>query len=80
VVEKLGDVRYVYTWDGERIFKVVSFYLLRYSRGRLGELPPETAHEVDEVRWLPLEEGPRLLAYGGEREMATKAVEAVRAL
>ena len=43
VVEKLGDVRYVYTWDGERIFKVVSFYLLRYSRGRLGELPAETA-------------------------------------
>jgi 8-oxo-dGTP pyrophosphatase MutT (NUDIX family) len=80
VVEKLGDVRYVYTWEGERIFKVVSFYLLRYSRGRLGELPPETAHEVAEVRWLPLEEGPRLLAYGGEREMATKAVEAVRAL
>ncbi len=80
VVEKLGDVRYVYTWDGERIFKVVTFYLLRYSRGRLGELPPATAHEVDEVRWLPLEEGPRLLAYGGEREMAAKAVEAVRAL
>jgi 8-oxo-dGTP pyrophosphatase MutT (NUDIX family) len=80
VTQKLGDVRYVYTWDGERIFKVVSFYLLRYSRGRLGELPPETAHEVGEVRWLPLEEGPSLLAYGGEREMAAKAVEAVRAL
>jgi 8-oxo-dGTP pyrophosphatase MutT (NUDIX family) len=80
VVEKLGDVRYVYTWDGERIFKVVSFYLLRYSRGRLGELPPETAHEVAEVRWLPLDDGPSLLAYGGEREMAAKAIEAVRAL
>ena len=80
VVEKLGDVRYVYTWDGERIFKVVSFYLLCYSRGRLGELTPETAYEVDEVRWLPLEDGPRLLAYGGEREMAAKAIEAVRAL
>ena len=80
LVTKLGDIRYVYTWAGERIFKVVSFYLLRYSRGRLGELPPETAHEVGEVRWLPLEEGSRLLAYGGEREMAAKAVEAVRAL
>ena len=79
-VQTLGDVRYVYTWDGERIFKVVSFYLLRYSGGRLGELPPQTAHEVDEVRWLPLDEGPRLLAYGGEREMAAKAIEAVLAL
>ena len=72
VVAKLGDVRYVYTWAGERIFKVVSFFLLRYTRGRLGDLPPETAHEVDEVRWLPLEEAPKLLAYGGERQMAEK--------
>ena len=80
LLEKLGDVRYVYTWAGERVFKVVSFYLLRYSRGRLGDLPPETAHEVDETRWLPLEEGPELLAYKGEQEMAAKALEAVRAL
>ena len=74
LVGKLGDVRYVYTWRGERVFKVVSFYLLRYSRGRLGELPPATAHEVAEVRWLPLEEAPRLLAYKGERDMAERAL------
>jgi len=72
---KLGDVRYVYTWAGERIFKVVSFYLLRYSSGRLGDIPPEHAHEVAETRWLPLDEAPSLLAYRGEREMAEKAIE-----
>ena len=72
---KLGDVRYVYTWAGERVFKVVSFYLLRYRSGRLGELPPEHAHEVAEVRWLPLEEAPSLLAYKGERDMARKALD-----
>ena len=77
VVEKLGDVRYVYTWAGERVFKVVSFYLLRYRRSRLGDLPAATAHEVAEVRWLPLEEGPRLLAYKGEREMADKAISSL---
>jgi 8-oxo-dGTP pyrophosphatase MutT (NUDIX family) len=80
LVEKLGDVRYVYTWAGERVFKVVSFYLLRYSGGRLGDLPPATAHEVAETRWLPLEDGPKLLAYKGEQEMAAKALDAVRAL
>ena len=37
LVEKLGDVRYVYTWKGERVFKVVSFFLVRYSAGRLGD-------------------------------------------
>jgi 8-oxo-dGTP pyrophosphatase MutT (NUDIX family) len=78
LVGKLGDVRYVYTWAGERVFKVVSFYLLRYSRGRLGELPPETAFEVAEARWLPLEEAPRLLSYKGEREMAEKALASLR--
>src|SRR3954471_18811484 len=38
LISKLGDVRNVYTWDGERIFKVVSFCLLRYSSGRLGRI------------------------------------------
>jgi len=80
LVDKLGDVRYVYTWGGERIFKVVSFFLLRYSGGRLGDLPAATAHEVDEVRWLPLDEAPTLLAYKGEREMAEKAISRLGAL
>lgn len=73
LVRKLGDTRYVYTWAGERIFKVVSFYLVRYRRGRLGEIAPELRHEVAEVRWLQLEEAPGLLAYGGERQMVEKA-------
>jgi 8-oxo-dGTP pyrophosphatase MutT (NUDIX family) len=77
LVGKLGDIRYVSTWAGERVFKVVSFYLLRYSRGRLGDLPPANAHEVAEARWLPLDKAPRLLAYKGEREMAEKAIEAL---
>ncbi len=74
-VEKLGDIRYVYTWDGERVFKVVSFFLFRYRTGRLGDIPPEHAHEVAEARWLPLDEAPRLLAYKGERDMAAKALD-----
>ena len=74
---KLGDIRYVYTWKGERIFKVVSFFLVRYSRGRLGDIPAEFAHEVAEARWLPLPEAIDLLAYKGEREMAQKAMAAI---
>jgi 8-oxo-dGTP pyrophosphatase MutT (NUDIX family) len=71
--EKLGDIHYVYTWQGERVFKVASFFLVRYSRGRIGDVPPEHAHEVAEARWLPLPEAVDLLAYKGEREMAFKA-------
>ena len=74
LVEKLGDVRYVYTRrGGVRVFKVVSFFLLRATRGRIGDIDESARVEVAEARWLPLDEAPRLLAYGGEREMAAKA-------
>ena len=81
LVEKLGDVRYVYTasWKGgERIFKIVSFFLLRAGQGRIGAIEEAMRVEVAEARWLPLEEAPRLLTYGGEREMAAKALERLR--
>jgi 8-oxo-dGTP pyrophosphatase MutT (NUDIX family) len=79
VVQKLGDTRYVYTWAGERVFKVVSFFLLRPVGGRLGELPAGMEVEVAEARWLPLADAPRLLAYRGEREMTERAAEALLA-
>ena len=83
LVEKLGDVRYTYTatWEpvkGERIFKVVSFFLLTAGRGRIGEIDDAMRIEVDEARWLPLDEAPRLLTHKGEREMAARAIEKLR--
>jgi 8-oxo-dGTP pyrophosphatase MutT (NUDIX family) len=75
VDSKLGDVRYVYTWEGERVFKVVSFFLTHAVSGRIGVLPLGMDVEVAEARWLPLEDASALLAYGGEREMVAKATE-----
>ena len=75
VDRKLGDVRYVYTWDGERIFKVVSFFLLHATGGRIGALPPGMEIEVAEARWVPLEDAPGLLSYGGEKQIARDAKE-----
>ena len=75
--DKLGDVRYVYTRRGVRVFKVVTFFLLRWRGGRIGDIPPGMELEVAEARWLPLDDASRLLAYGGEREMAEKAREAL---
>ena len=76
-VERLGDVRYVYTRSGERIFKIVVFYLVRALGGRIGEIEASMRREVADARWLPLDEAPRLLAYRGEREMAERARDRV---
>ncbi len=51
----------------------MSFFLLGHERGRLGELAPDQRREVAEVKWLPLAEAQRLLAYKGERDMAERA-------
>ena len=78
LVEKLGDVRYVYTRrGGERVFKVVSFFLLRAGRGRIGEIDEAMRVEVAAARWLPLADAARLLAYAGEKETAAKARDRV---
>ena len=75
VDRKLGDVRYVYTWDGERVFKVVSFFLVRATGGRIGVLPPGMEIEVAEARWVPLDDAPKVLAYAGERQVAQRAAD-----
>ncbi len=80
-IVKLGDSKYVYvrSWgDGERVFKIVSFYLLRYASGRIDQIADEMRVEVARARWLRLEDAPKLLAYGGEKQMARKALEYVK--
>jgi 8-oxo-dGTP pyrophosphatase MutT (NUDIX family) len=73
-VRKLGDVKYWYVrkWsDGERVFKVVSFFLFRY---RSGSLRDYQRSEVDGAEWIPLDEAPKRLAYRGEKDMARLAL------
>jgi 8-oxo-dGTP pyrophosphatase MutT (NUDIX family) len=70
LIEKLGDTRYWYMRDGERIAKVVSFFLLGYVSGD----PADHDHEVEKARWMSLEQAARRLTYKGEREMAERAL------
>jgi 8-oxo-dGTP pyrophosphatase MutT (NUDIX family) len=79
-VTKLGDSKYVYTraWgDGARVFKIVSFYLMRYRSGRINDIAPEMRIEVARAQWVRLEDAPTVLAYKGEKQMARRALEYV---
>jgi 8-oxo-dGTP pyrophosphatase MutT (NUDIX family) len=78
LVVKLADIKYVYsrTWgDGQRVFKIVSFYLMLHRSGRINQIAPEMRIEVARARWIPLEDAPKLLAYKGEKQMAQRAQE-----
>jgi 8-oxo-dGTP pyrophosphatase MutT (NUDIX family) len=70
-VEKLGDVRYWYQRDGQRIAKQVAFFLCEYRSGD----PADHDTEVEVARWMPLAQAARELSYKGEREMVERALE-----
>jgi 8-oxo-dGTP pyrophosphatase MutT (NUDIX family) len=74
LVEKLGDVRYWYMREGQRIANVVSFFLLAYVAGEVEDHDLEVEH----ARWLSLEDATRELSYPGEREMAARALSRTR--
>ena len=74
LVDQLGDIRYWYTRGGQRISKVVSFFLLQYVSGEVDDHDGEVEH----ARWLSLEDAARDLTYRGERDMASRALSRVR--
>lgn len=75
LIEKLGDVKYVYRFRGKTIFKMVSFFLFKHASGEIDQLTPEMRVEVDRAHWIPLADAKARLSYPGEREMVGKALE-----
>ena len=76
-IAKLADIKYVYvrSWgDQQRVFKIVSFFLLRYRSGEIDDVSREMRVEVRRAFWIPAEEAPRKLAYRGERDVVRRAL------
>lgn len=76
LIAKLADIKYVYvrSWgDQQRVFKIVSFFLLRYQSGEIDDVAREMRVEVRRALWIPVEEAPHKLAYRGERDVVRRA-------
>jgi len=79
-VTKLSDNKYVYvrTWgDGKRVFKIVSFYLMRYVSGEIDNLTGDMRVEVKQALWVPLADATKQLAYSNERKVLRQAQDYV---
>src|SRR5271157_2997893 len=82
LIGKLTDIKYFYVrnWgDRARVFKIVSFYLLLYRSGRLGNISPEMRIEVHNAYWVALDNALKTLSYQGEREVVQKAHQYLKA-
>jgi 8-oxo-dGTP pyrophosphatase MutT (NUDIX family) len=74
LVDELGDVRYSYERRGRRVAKRVVFFLFDYRSGDLADHD----HEIEDARWMPLEEALDALTYDGEREIVRRALSRLR--
>lgn len=66
----LGDIRYWYVWDAERIGKRVTFYLMRAVGGDVSLHD----HEMEEVRWFPVAAAPGVTTHATERALVERAI------
>ncbi|MDP4000787.1 MAG: NUDIX domain-containing protein [bacterium] len=74
IIEKLGSIKYSYKWEGENIFKIVTFYLMEYVSGD----PKDHDHEVAEAKWVEIVEVENMLTYPGDKETFEKALVSLR--
>ena len=68
-VRELGQTRYWYRRGGRTIGKEVTFFLFRHTGGDTADHDDE----VEEVRWIGLEQAERELSHAAEREMVALA-------
>lgn len=76
IIEKIGNSKYVLTKNEEKIFKVVTIFLMKYLEGET----KAQIEEVSDVIWLPYEEALKKLAYPGDKELLKKAKEVINQL
>jgi 8-oxo-dGTP pyrophosphatase MutT (NUDIX family) len=71
---ELGESRYWYRRDGRTIGKSVAFFLFEHAGGDTADHDDE----VEEVRWIALEEALTALSHQAEREMIELALAHLR--
>jgi 8-oxo-dGTP pyrophosphatase MutT (NUDIX family) len=73
ILRPLGDISYWYVWEGERIKKQVTFFLMEAVGGDISRHD----HEMEEVRWFPLDQSARKASYPSERDVLRRAADAL---
>lgn len=69
VVKKIGTEKYFLTFEGKKILKFVTFYLMAW----INDIPEGPGFETQEVKWLAFTKARKILTYSGEKVVLDKA-------
>src|SRR5207247_11306117 len=80
IITKIHTIKYSYTakWEKPsiRIFKIVTFYLLKFTSGD----PSQHDKEVDRVEWFQIDKAIATASYAQEKSILRKAKELIAAI
>lgn len=70
ILDKVGYSKFVYTLDGEKIFKVVTYFLMKYKNGD----PKNHDFEVEEAGWYEVDKALKQLTFSQDQKLLKKAL------
>lgn len=70
ILDKVGYSKYVYTLNGEKIFKVVTYFLMKYKSGD----PKDHDWEMEEAGWYEVEDALKQLTFSQDKQLLKKAL------
>jgi 8-oxo-dGTP diphosphatase len=76
IIEKVGQTQYFYYEDGKKVFKTVTFFLMKFVEQGVAT----TAFEVSGTKWLSPDEVEGQLTFKDTKELWRKAKEKIEQL
>ncbi len=71
ILSKVGYSKFIYTFEGEKIFKIVTYFLMKYLSGS----PDDHDFEMEEAGWYELDEALKILTFSQDKTLLKKALE-----
>ena len=71
ILDKVGYSKYVYSLNGEKIFKVVTYFLMKYKSGDI----KDHDWEVEEAGWYEVEDALKQLTFSQDKELLKEALK-----
>ena len=69
IIEKIGQTQYFYWEEGVKVFKTVTYFLMKYLDGD----PADHDQEVADAGWFPLDEAETKLKFDTDKDVFEKA-------
>lgn len=71
ILDKVGYSKYVYTYKDEKIFKIVTYFLMKYISGD----PKDHDWEMEEAGWYEPDAALKQLTFSQDKTLLKKALE-----